>query len=71
MTKVWNLGDSIFAFGEGSRLAKENRLQDTIRNIFDTGMQKDSFKNNPNTLHYEQDPDIYQEDKKLLVFFVG
>lgn len=50
---------------------KENRLQDTFRNTFDTGVQKDSFKNNPNTLHSEQDPGIYQGDKKLLMFFEG
>lgn len=68
MTKLWNLGDSIFAFGGGSRLDKENRLQDTFRNTFDTGMQKDSFKNNPSAL---QDPGIYQEDKKLRVLFEG
>lgn len=37
----------MFAFGGGSRLGKENRLQDTFRNTFGTGIQKDSFKITP------------------------
>lgn len=52
-------------------MGKEKRLQDTFRNTFGTGMQKDSFKSYPNTSHSEQDPGIYQEDKKILVFFKG
>lgn len=46
----------MFAFGGGSRLGEENRLQDTFRNTFGTGIQEDSFKKNPNTLQFWAGP---------------
>jgi len=55
----------MFAFGGGSKLGKEDRLQDTFRNTFGNGVQDNSFEKNPNTSDSGQDPGICQEEYKV------